>query len=112
MALRLTPEEKALVENAAALGGEDASSFVRRAAIIEARRVAVYRGVWDEATVKALWTPTFQGDPCEGYVARLADGFPFRDYRRAVGKFVRAKFQQPQTHRWRYDAPVFNKPRE
>lgn len=40
MALRLTPEEKALVENAAALGGEDASSFVRRAAIIEARRVA------------------------------------------------------------------------
>ncbi len=42
MALRLTGEEKAIIENAAALGGEDASSFVRRAAIIEARRVAEY----------------------------------------------------------------------
>jgi uncharacterized protein (DUF1778 family) len=39
MALRLTAEEKSLVENAAAIGGEDASSFVRRAAIVEARRV-------------------------------------------------------------------------
>jgi uncharacterized protein (DUF1778 family) len=42
MALRLTGEEKAIIENAAALGGEDASSFVRRAAIIEARRVSEY----------------------------------------------------------------------
>jgi uncharacterized protein (DUF1778 family) len=35
--LRLTPEEKALVEQAAALGGEDTSTFVRRVALIEAR---------------------------------------------------------------------------
>lgn len=37
--LRMTPEEKALVEQAAALGGEDTGSFVRRVALIEARAI-------------------------------------------------------------------------
>lgn len=71
----------------------------------------IYRGVWDEKVVRTLWKPTFEGDPMEGYVVRLAEGFPFKDYRRAVGKFVREKFQQPQTHKWRYMAPVYNSPR-
>lgn len=35
--IRMTPEEKALIEQAAALGGEDVSTFVRRVALIEAR---------------------------------------------------------------------------
>jgi uncharacterized protein (DUF1778 family) len=35
--LRMTPEEKALIERAAALGGEDVSTFVRRVALLEAR---------------------------------------------------------------------------
>lgn len=39
MELRMTAEEKELVESAAALGSEDTSSFVRRAAIVEARRL-------------------------------------------------------------------------
>lgn len=37
MELRLTPAEKALLRKAADVGGEDASSFVRRAALTEAR---------------------------------------------------------------------------
>ena len=82
------------------------------AALLNVPTVPVlWRGVWDEAAVRAAWQPTLNGDPSDGYVVRLADGFPFRDYRRAVGKYVRPKFQQPQTHRWRYDVPVFNKPR-
>lgn len=35
--LRLTPEEKEVIERAAALGGEDTSTYVRRVALIEAR---------------------------------------------------------------------------
>ena len=35
--LRLRHEEKATLERAAALGGEDVSSFVRRTALTEAR---------------------------------------------------------------------------
>lgn len=35
--LRMTDEEKALLERAAKLGGEDTSQFVRRVALMEAR---------------------------------------------------------------------------
>lgn len=35
--IRMTPDEKALIEAAATLGGEDVSTFVRRVALIEAR---------------------------------------------------------------------------
>ena len=34
---KMTLEEKALLEQAASLGGEDLSTFVRRAALVEAR---------------------------------------------------------------------------
>ncbi len=36
---------------------------------------------------------------------QIREGFPFADYRMAVGKFVREKFQVPQTHKWRYATP-------
>lgn len=71
----------------------------------------LYDGVWDEALVRKLWTPEREGDPMEGYVVRTHEGFCFADYRKAVGKFVREKFQVPQTHKWRYASPVFNAPR-
>ena len=35
----MKPEEKALIEEAAALGGEDTSQFVRRVGIIAAREL-------------------------------------------------------------------------
>lgn len=35
--LRMTPDEKDLLERAAQLGGEDTSTFARRVALIEAR---------------------------------------------------------------------------
>jgi hypothetical protein len=68
----------------------------------------IYRGPWDPSLIKGLWRPTFKGDDCEGYVVRPSGCFHMRDFRRAVGKFVREKFHQPQTHNWRYQSPVFN----
>lgn len=45
MELRMTADEKAILEEAAALGGEDTASFVRRASIVEARRLlATFKG--------------------------------------------------------------------
>ena len=60
----------------------------------------IYRGVWDEEKIKGLWTgegayPTFdnpdQKNPCdaEGYVVRLADEFPYADFRECCAKYVR-----------------------
>ena len=37
--LRMTPEEKELIERASRLGGEDTSTFARRTALIEARMI-------------------------------------------------------------------------
>lgn len=37
--IRMKPEEKALIEEAASLGGEDTSQFVRRVGIIAAREL-------------------------------------------------------------------------
>lgn len=39
LALRLTAEEKSLIERAAAACGDDISSLVRRASVIEAKRI-------------------------------------------------------------------------
>ena len=39
LALRLTADEKAIIERACASCGEDVSSLVRRAAVIEAKRI-------------------------------------------------------------------------
>lgn len=49
-----------------------------------------YRGPWDEKLVKAHYTPARNGDPCEGYVVRVADEFHYREFRRKVAKYVRA----------------------
>jgi hypothetical protein len=72
-----------------------------------------YRGRFEPRLFQSKgWTPTeFGGDPCEGYVVRPVESFHIKDYHKLVGKYVRKGFQQPQTHKWRYAAPVFNKPR-
>ena len=69
----------------------------------------LYRGIWDEKLVRGLFTGTFEGDPMEGYVVRISDGFPLRDYSRVVGKYVRAGHVTSSQH-WRHEMPVFNRP--
>lgn len=49
----------------------------------------LYDGAWNEARIRQLYTPEFEGDPCEGYVARITGGFHYKDFRKVVGKYVR-----------------------
>ena len=56
----------------------------------------LYRGPWDEKALRALTPTSPQGDPCEGYVVRVAAAFRYREFRSKVAKFVRA--QHVQTH--------------
>lgn len=51
----------------------------------------LYRGVWDESKVKKMYSEFYNGDPCEGYVVRIAEGFHYKDFSKSVGKFVRKK---------------------
>lgn len=54
----------------------------------------LYRGIWDEALIKRLWTPVYHdGNEMEGYVIRLARDIPFEEYKtpgKAVTKYVRS----------------------
>lgn len=59
----------------------------------------LYRGVWDEAKVKACWTGiSVLGGEQEGYVVRLATSFNYGDFSQAVGKYVRAGHVTTTTH--------------
>lgn len=54
----------------------------------------IYRGLWDEKLVKNL---PITG---EGYVVRVSRSFTFAEFRRVVGKYVRANHVQT-THHWK-----------
>lgn len=69
------------------------------ASLLDLETVPVlYRGPWDEALVRALHESTREGDPCEGYVVRTSEGFPYADFKRRVGKYVRAAHVQTDQH--------------
>lgn len=48
----------------------------------------LYLGLWDEAVIRALYAPMLNGDPCEGYVVRLAGQFDYADFGRCLAKYV------------------------
>jgi hypothetical protein len=58
----------------------------------------IYRGIWSEDSVRELAFPGC----CEGYVVRLADGFPYGEFRKSVAKYVRAGHVQT-SHHWRFE---------
>lgn len=60
----------------------------------------LYRGIFDEVKIKALYDSKKDWDRCEGYVVTLAKGFPYRDFRKSVAKFVRKGHVQTTKH-WR-----------
>ena len=69
------------------------------ASLLGLRMVPVlYQGPWDERTVRECQRDTFEGDPCEGYVVRVTRGFHYREFRRRLGKFVRANHVQTHGH--------------
>jgi hypothetical protein len=62
----------------------------------------LYRGMWDEAKIKALFNDKRQPDPMEGYVVRLERAFKYAEFRRCVAKFVRPNYVTTESH-WRHD---------
>lgn len=49
----------------------------------------IYDDIWDEERIKKLYTPTYNGNTCEGYVVWRADSIAYGDFRHKVGKYVR-----------------------
>jgi hypothetical protein len=68
----------------------------------------IYRGIWDEEKIRSLKREyNDNGDQVEGYVVRLAEGFPYRAFRKSVAKFVRKNHVQTSKF-WRSEAIVPN----
>jgi hypothetical protein len=58
----------------------------------------LYEGIWDEEKIKTLYTPTYEGNLCEGYVVRTRKGFHYRDFRLYQAKYVRKGHVQTHGH--------------
>jgi hypothetical protein len=69
----------------------------------------LYRGPWDETMLRKFYDPR-QREVLEGYVVRPARSFAFAEFRRIVGKYVRANHVQT-SHHWK-ESWVPNKLRE
>lgn len=57
----------------------------------------LYQGTFNYDTLNGLWSPQVQ-DTMEGYVVRTADGFPYREFRNNVAKFVRPNHVTSDRH--------------
>lgn len=57
----------------------------------------LYDGVYDELKIKALWNEK-EWEGREGYVIRIANAYPFVDFKAKVGKFVRKGHVQTVKH--------------
>lgn len=79
------------------------------AQLLELQTVQIlYKGPWSEQVVRGVHQEYAFGDECEGYVVRVADAFPYRDYRRLVGKYVRANFVPAHAKHWAHQEIVKN----
>lgn len=64
----------------------------------------LYDGIYNKQTIKELWEESMW-EQVEGYVVRIANGFPLKDFRMCVGKFVRPYHVQTVKH-WMHGQPV------
>lgn len=68
----------------------------------------LYRGLFDEAKIKNLISPTFNGEDMEGFVLRNSHQFSYKNFKDNVGKFVRKDHVHTHGH-WMREMIVPNK---
>lgn len=86
------------------LGIDDTLEYFELLGITPVR--TLYRGVFDLKAIRAL-EAEMDFNKCEGYVVRLANAFHYRDYRRAVAKFVRPNHVETTQH-WMHAEMIKN----
>jgi hypothetical protein len=66
-----------------------------------------YWGPWQESLIRDFHLEAYEGDPCEGYVVRVARAFQFKEFKDVVAKYVRKNHVQTHGH-WMRQAIVLN----
>lgn len=97
-----------IFEGETSLGWDEVAAY---AEMLGLQTVPVlYRGVWDEAAVKACYTGTSRcGGVQEGYVVRLARAFTLDEYPTSLAKMVRANHVATGAVHWKSAAVVPNR---
>lgn len=67
----------------------------------------LYKGSFDEESVKSCYTKNRELDEQEGYVVRISESFSYGDFHKSVAKFVRKNHVQTEEH-WKNQAIVKN----
>ncbi len=69
----------------------------------------LYDGIWNDDVIREFCN----NDKREGFVVRIADSFPYADFRKATAKWVNPRFKamlsEEDTYHWRYSAITPNK---
>jgi len=68
----------------------------------------IYEGKWYNNLINSLYNEFHNNDECEGYVIRVSDSFPYKDFRNCVGKYVRKNHVQTHGH-WMRSKLIKNK---
>lgn len=58
----------------------------------------LYQGYWNPVVIKQLYRSEVDGDPCEGFVVRNINAFPYARFAQNTGKYVRAGHIQTNQH--------------
>ncbi len=58
----------------------------------------LYEGPWNEKVLRTLYKSQFDKDECEGYVARVSKEFGHSQFKKVIGKYVRANHIQTHGH--------------
>jgi len=58
----------------------------------------IYCGMFDETIFRHMYSSTFNGDECEGFVVRLSDRFPYGFAPISMAKYVREGHVQTDEH--------------
>jgi len=69
----------------------------------------LYRGIWDEELIKTLYRPVVNGNPCEGYVVRIAAAFHYTDFATSIAKYVRKGHVNTFAQHWKQAKVIPNK---
>ena len=67
----------------------------------------LYDGVFDEDKIKSLWSESVR-ESMEGYVIRLAEGYPYINFNKSLAKFVRSNHVDSANHHWMFTASEKN----
>jgi hypothetical protein len=91
-------------DNNQCLSWDDTTTWLQLLGITPVREI--YRGSFSEDVVKKVFEPFMEEH--EGYVVRLAEGFPYAKFKNSVAKYVRKNHVQTDEH-WLTKTIVRNK---